>query len=133
MIELKKMAVINWARSSGIPEKRSRVDTKKWNPGGVARGSPPIWYGFHVGSVPWSSIRFMMLPCKPMSELGGYSLWKITATLHRNPKLNMSRSSNRVLLFLVLNHQRTDMTTLSIEQNLLLSQNHARLQIILGN
>ena len=104
MIELKKRAVINWARSSGIPEKRIRVDTKKWNPGGVARGSPPIWYGFHVGSSPLSSIRFMMLPCKPMSEPGGYSLWKITATLHRNPKPNMSRSS-RVVFCLVLNHQ----------------------------
>ena len=43
MIELKKMAVINSARSNGIPEKRIKLETKKWNPGGVARGSPPIW------------------------------------------------------------------------------------------
>jgi len=47
----------------------------------------------------------MMLPCKPMSEPGGYSLWKIIATLHRNPKPNMSRSS-RVVLYFVLNHHR---------------------------
>ena len=42
MNELKKAAVINWARISGIPVKRMRMVTKKWNPGGVARGSPPM-------------------------------------------------------------------------------------------
>jgi len=39
-----------------------------------------------------------------MSELGGYSLWKITAALKRNAKLNMAKSS-RVLLCLVVNHR----------------------------
>lgn len=83
---------------------------KKWNPGGVASVSPPMWYGFQLGSVPLSKIRFMMLPCKPMSELGGYSLWKIVATLNRNAKINMAKSS-KVLLCRVVNHHRNDMTT----------------------
>ena len=43
MIELKKAAVISCAKSSGIPVKRTMIDTKKWNPGGVASGSPPMW------------------------------------------------------------------------------------------
>jgi len=42
MNALKKAAVINCAKSSGIPVNRMRVDTKKWNPGGVARDSPPM-------------------------------------------------------------------------------------------
>jgi hypothetical protein len=103
MIELKNAAVTSWARISGIPERSIRVDTKKWNPGGVARGSPPMWYGFQFGSVPWSRIRFMMLPCKPMSELGGYGLWKMMAALKRNAKLNMAKSSS-VLFCVVANH-----------------------------
>jgi len=105
MNELKNAAVINCAKSNGIPVKRIKIDVKKWNPGGVARGSPPMWYGFQRGSFPSSRIRFMMLPCNPMSELGGYSLWKITAALKRNAKLNMTKSS-RVLLCLVVNHHR---------------------------
>ena len=42
MIELKKAAVISWAKIRGIPVKRIKIDTKKWNPGGVASGSPPM-------------------------------------------------------------------------------------------
>ena len=122
MNELKNAAVINCAKSNGIPVKRIKIDVKKWNPGGVARGSPPMWYGFQRGSFPSSRIRFMMLPCSPMSELGGYSLWKITAALKRNAKLNMAKSS-RVLLCLVVNHHWNEYNYLSIERNLLLSQN----------
>ena len=42
MNELKKAAVINCAKTNGIPVKRIKIDVKKWNPGGVARGSPPM-------------------------------------------------------------------------------------------
>jgi hypothetical protein len=44
-----------------------------------------------------------MLPCKPMSELGGYGLWKMMAALKRNAKLNMAKSSS-VLFCVVANH-----------------------------
>ena len=71
MIELKNVAVISCARISGIPVIRIRMDTKKWNPGGVASCSPPMWYGFQLGRVCSSKIRFIILPCKPISELGG--------------------------------------------------------------
>jgi hypothetical protein len=43
MIALKNMAVTSSARIKGIPENRIKVETKKWNPGGVTRGSPPMW------------------------------------------------------------------------------------------
>ena len=107
MNALKKAAVMSCAKSNGIPVKRIRVDTKRWNPGGVARGSPPIWYGFQMGSFPSSRIKFMMPLWSPMSELGGYSLWKITATRKMNAMLNM-RKSNKVLLCLVVDHHQIE-------------------------
>ena len=104
MNELKKAAVTSWATSKGIPVKRIRIAVKKWNPGGVAKGSPPMWYGFQRGSFPSSRIRFRILPWSPMSELGGYSLWNRMATLKRNATANMLNSS-RVLLCLVVHHR----------------------------
>ena len=121
MSELKKAAANSCAKIKGIPVKRSTIDTKKWNPGGVASCSPPMWYGFQVGSFPSSRIRFRMLLCSPMSELGGYSLQKIIATLKRNAMLNIVKSS-RVVLCLVLNHRRNEYDYISVGRDLLLSQ-----------
>jgi hypothetical protein len=45
----------------------------------------------------------MILPCKPMSELGGYGLWKMTAILNKNEMQNIARSSI-FSLFFVGNH-----------------------------
>jgi len=105
--ELKNVAVKSCASSSGMPVNRINVETKKWKPGGVTSGSPPMWYGFHSGSFPWSRIRFMTLPCSPMSELGGYSLWKTTASLKSSAKPN-NASMSKVLLCLVVDHRGTN-------------------------
>ena len=105
MTELKKTAVIIWAKINGIPEKRIRIETKKWNPGGVERTCPPMWYGFHKGSFSSSRIKLIMLPWSPISELGGYSLWNIMATLNRIAKAKMAKSSKFLLCFVITHHQ----------------------------
>ena len=105
---LKNMAVTSSAKITGIPENSISVETKKWKPTGVAKGSPPMWYSFHSGKVPVSKIWLMMLPWNPMSELGGYSLWKITAALNANAKQKIANRSKIPLCFVIFTRVAND-------------------------
>ena len=104
------MAVTSSASITGMPENNINVETKKWKPTGVAKNSPPMWYLFISGKAPFSKIWLMILPWKPISELGGYWLWKITAALKVKAKQKIANSSKNPLCFVTFTSVANDYT-----------------------